>query len=346
MDQTEKKHTPAISIIMPCYNVERYIRKSLGSVFGQTFQDFEVVLINDGSTDRTQELINEYVEKYPDRIQSFEKKNEGQSKARNEGLDHACGEYIVFLDSDDYIDVDYLETLYMAAKEHDSEMVLSGQKKVDIHGNTIANISYPVDKNPEFVLRRLNPHGKMYQRAFLDRHQIRFAEGKLYEDNPFNFMAMFLARNMVILPYNGHSQVIHEGSTMTKRVKPERIPYEAIEHAIQYNQQHRELINDESIFEFTVMSFLTYFIFQANKRHIYSKEQIKGRKSDHAMMTQICRYTRRIMKQYFPKYWKNPHVGIFKHKDLVISQRLGVWLFVLLCKTGLLTPFTYVYYLF
>lgn len=345
MDKENQK-APAISVIMPCYNVEKYIRKSLSSLFGQTMQDFEVIFINDGSTDKTQDIIDQYAAKYPERTQVFVKENEGQSKARNIGLDHAIGEYIVFLDSDDYIDVDYLETLYTAGKANDSEMILSGQKKVDQNGNTIANISYPVDKNPDFVLRRLNPHGKMYKRDFLERHHIRFAEGKLYEDNPFNFMAMFLAKNMVILPYNGHNQVIHEGSTMTKRMDRNKIPYEAIEEAIQYTLGHKELLSDKDIFEFTVMSFMTYFIFQANKRHIYSDVKIKGRKSDPAMMKEICAYTERIMKQYFPQYWKNPHVGIWKHQDLVFSQRAGVWLFTFLCRTHLLKVFTMVYYKF
>lgn len=337
----EKK---AISIIMPCYNTEKYIGKTLASLFGQTMQDFELVFINDGSTDGTLDILKECRDKYPDRVQIIDKENEGQSKARNVGLDHATGEYVVFLDSDDYIDIDYLETLYKAAVDNNSEMVLSGQHKVDEHGNTIANINYPVDKYPGYSLRRLNPHGKLYKRSFLDKHNIRFAEGKLYEDNPFNFMAMFLCANQVILPYNGHYQVIHSGSTMTKKMDPNKIPYEAIEQAVKYVNGHKELVKDPDIFEFTVLSFMTYFIFQANRKHIYSTEKIKGRKSDMAIIKQVCDYTQKLIPENFPKYSKNPHVGIFKDKYLSLSQRLGVSLFVFLLKTHLLKPFTVVFY--
>ena len=116
-------------------------------------------------------------------------------------------------------------------------MVLSGQKKVDIYGNVLGNIAYRVDKNPDLVLRRLNPQGKMYRRDFLQKYNILFAEGKLYEDNPFNLMAMFLAKNMAILPYNGHNQVVHENSTTMKKIEYDILPFDAIEEAIKFGSQ-------------------------------------------------------------------------------------------------------------
>ena len=335
-----------ISVIMPCYNSELYIDKTLKSLYGQSFQDFELVAVNDGSTDNTLGALEAFRQKLgEERVHIISVENGGQSRARNIGMDAAVGKYIVFLDSDDFVDVDYLEVLYNAAEDNDSEMVLTGQHKVDINGNTIANICYPVDQHPEYVQRQLNPHGKLYSREFLNRHNIRFAEGKLYEDNPFNMMAMFLCKNQVILPYNGHYQVIHMGSTMTKAMDPEKVPYEAIEQAIDYTLSHRELIKDESVFEFMVLSFMTYFIFQANRKHIYASGRIKGRKSSPALMKEICRYTQRLIPTYFPKYYKNPHVGVFKHMYLSIWQRLGVSVFVMLLRTHTLWPFTRIFYL-
>ena len=334
-----------ISIIMPCYNTEKYIEKTLQSLYDQSFQDFEIVFINDGSTDNTMLYIKECKDKLGERVKIIDKENEGQSKARNVGLNEADGEYIVFLDSDDYIANDYLETLYNATKAKDSDMVLSGQKKVSESGRVIASIDYPVDKIPEYVLRRMNPHGKMYRRSFLDRHNIRFAEGKLYEDNPFNFKAMFLCKNQVILPYNGHFQVIHDGSTMTKRMDPNKVPYDAIEEALSYVTSHRDEVNDMDIFTFNVLSFMTYFIFEANRVHIYSTKKIKGRKSDPKLMNSICDFTQRVIPEYLPDYYKCPHIGIFKHKYLMKSNRLGVWLFVRLIRFRLLKVFTRLYYL-
>lgn len=336
-----------VSIVMPCYNTEKYIRKTLQSLYGQSMQDFELVAVNDGSTDGTLGLLEQCRDRLgADRVQIITVENGGQSRARNIGLDHAKGKYIVFLDSDDYVDVDYIEVLYTAAEENDSEMVLTGQHKVDLYGNTIANISYPVDQHPEYVQRQLNPHGKLYRKDFLDRHNIRYAEGKLYEDNPFNLKAMFLCKNQVIMPYNGHYQVIHIGSTMTKAMDPDKVPYEAIEDALKYNMEHKELIDDYSVFEFVVLSFMTYFVFVANRKHLYASGRIKGRKSSPELMHKICNYTQEIIPKYLPDYYKNPHVGIFKHRYLSLAQRVGVWGFTILIKTRMLWFFTRIFYLF
>jgi len=336
-----------VSVIMPCYNTEKYIWKTLQSLYGQSMQDFELVAVNDGSTDGTLAMLEKCRERMgADRVQIITVENGGQSRARNIGLDHATGKYIVFLDSDDYVDVDYLEVLYTAAENNDSEMVLTGQHKVDVYGNTIMNISYPIDQHPEYVQRQLNPHGKLYRRDFLDRHNIRYAEGKLYEDNPFNLKAMFLCKNQVIMPYNGHYQVIHFGSTMTKAMDPNKVPYAAIEDALKYNNEHKELISDYKLYEFVVLSFMTYFVFVANRKHIYASGRIKGRKSSPELMHTICKFTQEIIPKYLPEYYKNPNVGIFKHRYLTLAQRVGVLGFSILIRTHLLWPFTRIFYLF
>ena len=182
----ENLKKPILSVILPCYNTEKYIGKTLESLEAQTMQDFEMVFVNDGSTDHTLDILNSVKEKYPSRVIVVSKENEGLSKTRNVGLEYATGEFVIFLDSDDYIDNDYFEVLTKAAVENNSDMVLSGQHKVDEEGNIIASIDYPVDKYSEYSLRRLNMHGKLYRLSFLNEHNIRFANGKLNEDNPFN----------------------------------------------------------------------------------------------------------------------------------------------------------------
>lgn len=342
MDKDRKE--PIVSVIMPCYNTVKYMHKTLTSLFGQSLKDFEAVFVNDGSTDGTKELLEQVKAEHPDQVTLIHKENGGQSEARNVGLDAAKGKYIVFLDSDDYIDTDYLEVLVKAAEENDSEMVLSGQHKVDEYGSTIFNIDYPIHQYPNYALRRLNPHGKLYSREFLNRHHIRFAVGKKYEDNPFNLMAMFLCKNQVILQYNGHYQLIRSDSSTAIGIDPEKIPYDALEEAIAYVTEHKDLVADMDLFEFTVLSFMTYFIFQGNRKHIYTKKQVKGRKSDLSVIRKLCDFTKELIPKYLPKYYKNPHVGIFKERELMFSQRAGVWLFVRLLRMHLLKPFTVTFY--
>lgn len=333
-----------VSVIIPVYNAEKYLRKCLNSLEKQSYQGYEVILVNDGSTDNSQNIIDEYVEKYPKKYRSFIKENGGQSSARNLALPYVEGEYTTFLDSDDYYDEKYLEILYNTAKSHNSDMVISGQKKVDEEGKVYLSIDYEVDKYPHTVLRRLNFSGKIYKTSYMRKHNMKFAVGKTYEDNPFNLIMIFLAKNLVLLPYSGYYQVGHPGSTTTKKIQEEKLPFKEIEDAISYILAHRKDINNYSIFEFTVLSFFTYFIFQANKKHMYLS--IEDRKSDITVIEHLCEFIQRILKKYFPEYWKNSYIGILKNPELKLAQRGGVWLFVKLCKMHCLTKFAKVYYRF
>ena len=114
----------SISVIVPVYNTEKYLRRCVDSILAQTFTDFELLLINDGSTDSSGAICDEYAQK-DSRVRVFHKENGGVSSARNLGLDNAKGEYIAFVDSDDYIDNRMYECLYNKAIEDDSDIVYS-----------------------------------------------------------------------------------------------------------------------------------------------------------------------------------------------------------------------------
>ena len=120
-----------ISIIVPIYNVEKYLRQCLDSIQDQSYQNFECLLINDGSPDNSADICKEYVSKDP-RFRYIEKENGGVSSARNLGLEHSKGEYITFIDSDDWVDLDYLEVLHSKIKEYNTDFVISSYKKFDM----------------------------------------------------------------------------------------------------------------------------------------------------------------------------------------------------------------------
>lgn len=121
-----------ISIIIPIYNVENYLRQCLDSIVSQTYQNFECLLINDGSPDNSAEICREYVDKDP-RFRYFEKENGGVSSARNLGIEHSKGEYITFIDSDDWVDSDYLEVLYTTLLEEGADITVSTYKQFNIN---------------------------------------------------------------------------------------------------------------------------------------------------------------------------------------------------------------------
>ena len=113
-----------VSIIVPVYNVEKYLKKCLDSLINQTLKEIEIIIVNDGSPDNSQKIIDDYKEKYPQKIASFIKENGGQGEARNYGLKYAKGEYISFVDSDDWLSENALESMYIKAKENNSDVVI------------------------------------------------------------------------------------------------------------------------------------------------------------------------------------------------------------------------------
>lgn len=120
-----------VSIVVPIYNVENYLRQCLDSIMGQTYQNFECLLINDGSPDHSADICREYVSK-DSRFKYFEKKNGGVSSARNLGIEHSKGEYITFIDADDWVDSDYLEVLYTTLLEEGADITVSTYKQFNI----------------------------------------------------------------------------------------------------------------------------------------------------------------------------------------------------------------------
>ena len=129
--ENESNIAPAVSVIVPIYNVEKYLAECVDSILGQTFQDMEIILVDDGSLDSSGQMADDYAAR-DKRVKVIHKENGGLSSARNAGMKIARGEYIYFCDSDDYISLDAIEILYETATKNDLDMVLfNGDSFVD-----------------------------------------------------------------------------------------------------------------------------------------------------------------------------------------------------------------------
>ena len=181
-----------ISIIIPIYNVEKYMEKCLNSVVNQTYNNIEIILIDDGSKDKSREICDNYAKK-DNRIKVVHKENNGVSSARNTGIDMSKGKYITFIDSDDYIDTDYIETLYKLCTRNDADIAICGVKDEDFDGNVV-NESNEIKKklNKKEMLKELlsEQHffgvcwAKFYKKDIIGN--IRFNENmKIAEDFEF-----------------------------------------------------------------------------------------------------------------------------------------------------------------
>ncbi|MDR2206901.1 MAG: glycosyltransferase [Flavobacteriaceae bacterium] len=133
-----------ISVIVPVYNVEKHLEKCLDSLANQTFPDVEILVVNDGSTDGSQKIIDKFTAKYPEKIRGFSKENGGLSDARNFGLEKANGEFIGFVDGDDFVSETMFEEMLDLAEKHDAEMVICNLQKV----NELGNITQKLPQTP------------------------------------------------------------------------------------------------------------------------------------------------------------------------------------------------------
>ncbi|WP_230301229.1 glycosyltransferase family 2 protein [Peribacillus simplex] len=175
-----------MSIIVPVYNVEKYIDKCLYSLANQTLNNIEIIIVNDGSTDNSQSVIDKYVSEYGDKMISFKKENGGLSDARNFGLKYANGEYIGFVDPDDWVEHEMYERLYDYAKERNADIVISDfiyePESYITNSALISNIDLSLKKNPEMLLIEPSVCNKLFKKSLFDVHAIDFPKGLLHED--------------------------------------------------------------------------------------------------------------------------------------------------------------------
>lgn len=321
-------HLKKISIVIPIFNSGRYILDCLESIERQTYKNIEVVLINDGSTDDTEERIRKYKSESKLEIQYIFQENHGQAYARNFGIDRAEGEYIAFVDSDDYLDDDYLERLYETAEQYDADVVNSGYRVVKEDKTILSEVNVSPFSDVSGFGRAgvFVVWSKLFRTSFLREQNIRFPEGKLYEDVPFSIAAKFRGRNVKSISYIGYNYVQHQNSTMSSSVKSSRFPYKELDEVLAYTVSLRHVQKAE--LEFEVIHFFTGFLF------LYCR---KASKQD---ISAFCDYAAEELDKYFPDYKKNPFVGLNRSRELPFYYRAAIKIFVILSKVHLLKPFT------
>ncbi len=217
-----------ISVIIPVYNVENYLRECLDSICNQTFEDIEVICIDDGSTDSSLEILKEYQNK-DKRFRIFENDHEGPSGARNTGLDNAEGKYIYCMDSDDIIELDAFEKLYNLSEEKSLDMVIF--KLINFDDET--KEKYPTAyydmeylsesvKDEVFSYSDIREHvyevpvslpGKFFKSEILS--DIRFVEGIIFEDNPFFVEVLFNCQRIYFLDEYLYNRRVRQKSITT-----------------------------------------------------------------------------------------------------------------------------------
>ncbi len=206
-----------VSVIIPVYNTEKYLARCLESLNNQTLKDIEIICINDGSTDNSLAILEDYAKK-DSRIKVISQDNAKQGAARNKGLDIAKGEFVAFVDSDDWVDKDYLEKLYNAAVKNNVNMAVGSttrdyENNVKIHLKfTDLKIYTGANNIVKALKRHLVPHGKLYKLEFIK--DLRYPEEVFYEDAPYVLTAIIKENSIVTVPEAHYHYYSNPNSTI------------------------------------------------------------------------------------------------------------------------------------
>lgn len=241
-----------ISIVVPVYNVEKYLKECIESIINQTLEDIEIIFVNDGSTDSSLEILNNYAKK-DSRIIVINKSNSGYGHTMNMGINAATGEYIGIIESDDFADKNMFEDLYKLAKEYDADIVKSdwynywSKNKFARKNNRISSAKTLklTNSKQDKSLLRINPSvwSAIYKKEFLNKYNIRFLEtpGASYQDLAFSFKVFALAEKVIL---TDKAYLYYRQDNMNSSVKSKTKVYcvcDEYDEIDKFLEQHPEL---------------------------------------------------------------------------------------------------------
>lgn len=198
-----------LSIIIPVYNAQDHIRTCLDSISRQLRKEYEIILIDDGSRDSSLDILKEYERQYPGSVRVIAKENEGVAKTRNLGIREAAGEYLCFIDNDDFVDKNYFENFLTAIEQDKCDIVIGGYRRVE--GDKIRFQVKPV-ASAWYKFMVAAPWAKIFRRSFLINNGIEFLDYGLGEDVYFSLVAYAKTRKIKVVDYIGYNWYFNQKS--------------------------------------------------------------------------------------------------------------------------------------
>lgn len=214
---TDKKEMAKVSIIIPVYNSEKYIRKCLNSIRNQTYKNYEVIVLNDGSKDNSLAELKKYKQEFQDfNLMIIDKENEGIAKTRNKGIELSSGKYLMFIDNDDYIDNDYIGQFVNNVEDND--LLIGGHRRVTKDGKKLYN--FKINKNYNYSkYRTITPWARIYKSDFIKKNNIKFLDYGIGEDAYFNLNIIAKGAKIKTFKYIGYNWVYNNKSISNTKHK-------------------------------------------------------------------------------------------------------------------------------
>ena len=324
-----------VSVIIPVYNCEEFIDKCIRSVMRQTFTEFEAIIINDGSTDGSWNILSDLAAE-DERFLLVDQGNKGVAAARNLGVELAKGKYLLFIDGDDYIGENYIKDLYNAAESCQAQMVICGFRCTSESGKTVKKVipgSYIKYDKEEWALRISAVWAHLYLRQFWEKYEIRFENGERGEDMPISLFFSVMCDKIVTLAEADYYYVQHQCSAMHnfRGLKKYHLPYHGLEKVIHKIQEYGAN-NSPEFYELFVLRILSTCYFDLSRGAALGKKE------------ELCNYIYHILQTYFPHYYANRKTRILSELEIPLYQKIAVKCLILFTKTKLLYPVSILLY--
>lgn len=294
-----------VSIIIPVYNTEKYLYKCLESVVNQSIDDYEVIIINDGSTDNSIDIISKFKEKYPDMITVLNQENCGQAVARNRGISVATGEYIGFVDSDDCISCNMYAEMYRQIVLDDSDYIDCNYKYIEVlrdgterQKKIYGTIKKYNDCREMFIDPLVSPWNKLYRTSIIKENGITFPEHVIYEDTSFYIKSIPYLKKTSHIEETFVSHYYRSNSTMNASSKS-RVDniFIVIDDIIDWYESKELFYKYREELEFFCTKILLGSSFK-RIAHIH----------DDSYSKQLTQKTVQYLEAKFPKYKKNKYI--------------------------------------
>lgn len=295
-----------ISIIIPVYNAEKYLKKCIDSVINQNVESKEIILVNDGSIDNSQEIIDEYVAKYPDMIKAIKQENAGQAVARNVGIENASGEFLAFLDSDDYLEENSYQLALNKAECDDLDIVCFDYYEI-INGKKEEKQHYFLNTDDvvrKYIVSETSPCNRIVKRKIFIDNNVRFLENKIYEDLATIPTLAKYTKKIGYIPDRVYDYVIRENSTMRYVTYNPKI--EDIFYAVE--KLYNDFKGTEYMEELEYI-YIEHLLHAASLRFFSYKEGIGN-------IDKVVS----VMKDKFPKWRKNKYYKMQSIKYKIICE--------------------------
>ena len=301
-----------VSVIVPVYNVESYLDKCLNTLVKQTLQEIEIIIVNDGSKDNSEKIIEKYLKKYPEKIKYIKKANGGLSSARNEGLKYASGEYIGFVDSDDYVSLNTFNLMYKKAKEKNFDLVVCNLNYVYETKTKMVSAGLDKDLENEDEVKKnivfLYPAvwNKLYKKEILD--SLKFKEGIWYEDVEFNFRVYPRVKSIGYVD-KPLIQYVQRESSISKTIDKRLFNYiDNFNGLIRYYQDNN--LYNKYYFELEY-SYVRYLYATFIKQLSYT--------NDKELFKEGVKEAIKNVQEHFPNYKKNIYLKKFGLKNIYLK---------------------------